>query len=229
MIGILCGQVVFSDGEETLIQTSTGIGYQTYCRYILPEGELTSLFVSHIIRETNEDLYCFKSLREKKLFEILTTVKGVGPKSAFNLVSNVSTEDIIGAVQSDQKKTLTQVSGIGTKAAAQIILDLKGKIQKVKMYSNKPLSPLTDTPSFAEGLGDLSFSRSPSSDHSTSHSSPSEPETLPPPQEILDDTLLACKNLGFQSDQIIPLAQRILRENPIKKTEQLIHLVLKEI
>ena len=48
-------------------------------------------------------------------------------------------------------------------------------------------------------------------------------------QSILDDTLLACKNLGFSDASIIPLAQKILKENDIKRPEQLVHLVLKEV
>ena len=137
MIGVLSGKVLFSDGQEIIVLTKTGLGYQAYCCHILPEGGETALYVSHVIRENSEDLYCFRNLREKKLFELLTTVKGVGPKSAFNLVSKIDTEEIISAVVSDQKRILTRVSGVGAKAASQIVLDLQQKIKKVRMYSSE--------------------------------------------------------------------------------------------
>ena len=47
--------------------------------------------------------------------------------------------------------------------------------------------------------------------------------------DVLEDALLACKELGFGEESIIPLAQKIIRENQILKAEQLVHLVLKEI
>ncbi len=224
MIGVLSGKVLFSDGQEIIIFTNTGLGYQAYCYHILSEGGDTALYVSHIIRENSEDLYCFKSLRGKKLFELLTTVKGVGPKSAFNLVSGIPTEETISAIGLDQKKVLTRVSGVGTKAASQIVLDLQQKIKKLKMYSEEPLKALkimthTDKPAASDNKG--------KSGEDKPENKPEGELELPP--NLLEDTVLACQNLGFQSNRIIPLAQKILRENGIKKTEQLVHLVLKEI
>lgn len=223
MIGVLTGDILFSDGQEALIQTAGGIGYQIYCNYIFPEGENASVFVSHVIRESAETLYAFRSLREKKLFELMTTVKGVGPKSAYSIVSQISIEQIITAVSTEQKSILTKISGVGVKAASQIILDLTKKIHKITMYSSEPLfvgavefsnikmkeskgSPQVSLPGL-DGGSDLSESS----------------------DRILSDTILACENLGFQTDKVVPLAQRILKENSIKKPEQLVHLVLKEI
>ena len=229
MIGVISGKVLFSDGVETIIYTSSGIGYQIYCRQILVEGETSSLYISHIIRENSEDLYSFRSLREKKLFELLTTVKGVGPKSAYNLASSLDVEETIAAIQSGEKKVLTKVPGVGPKAASQMILDLQTKIQKVKMYSGRSLqnkkinseqenSEVVAQANVIEELGEakMDFVGDETGESLSS-------------QSILDDTLLACKNLGFSDSRIIPLAQKILRENEIIKPEQLVHLVLKEV
>ena len=220
MIGILSGKVLFSDGQEVIILTGMGIGYQAHCYYILPEGERTSLYVSHIIRENSEALYCFKNLREKKLFELLITVKGVGPRSAFNVVSKIGTEEIISSIRLDQKKILTQVSGIGTKAASQMVLDLQKKIEKLKMYSQKPLKTIK---TLIDPIPESEL------EDGNKASGVQEEGELDFAQNLLEDTVLACQNLGFQSEHIIPLAQKILRENQIKKTEQLVHLVLKGI
>ncbi len=219
MIGVLTGTILFSDGQEALIQTASGVGYQTYCSYIFPEGESTCVYVAHIIRESTEVLFAFRTLREKKLFELMTTVKGVGPKSAYNIVSQISLDQIIMAVSTEQKSILTTVNGVGTKAASQIILDLNKKIHKVKMYSLDSLS--FKQRSFEQegvfssgGLATVKLEKNKMSVDA---------------ERILNDTVLACENLGFQTDKVIPLAQRILKENTIKKVEQLVHLVLKEI
>ncbi|RPJ69569.1 MAG: hypothetical protein EHM20_16290, partial [Alphaproteobacteria bacterium] len=136
MIGFLCGEVIFSDGNESVLQTSSGIGYQVFYNKVLVEGTQAAIFIAHIIKEDSETLYGFRSLRAKKLFEMLLTVKGIGPKSAYGLISNIGVNEIINAVNLEAKGTLTKVPGLGGKGAAQIILDLTGKIDRVKMYSD---------------------------------------------------------------------------------------------
>ena len=223
MIGFISGRVLFSDGSEALIFTPTGVGYQVFCRRILPEGENVSLFISHVIRENREDFYGFSSLREKKLFELVTTVKGVGPKSAFHLVSHIPTPNLILAIQGGQKKDLTQAPGVGLRAASQVILDLQSKIQKIKMYSDQHLKISSPPPNGTVSLKPNPQKLSPDTWELEEEKSGGDTE------KMLEDTLLACQNLGFQSEHIVPLAQKILRENSVKKTEQLVHLVLKEI
>lgn len=221
MIGFLTGEVLFSDGSESIIQTSTGIGYQVFYNKVLVEGTLAAIYIAHIIKEDSETLFGFHSLRAKKLFEMLLTVKGIGPKSAYNLISNIGVNEIINAVNLEAKATLTKVPGLGTKGAAQIVLDLAGKIDRVKMFSDstkiirgglapsKPLDFLSfEEVKYVEEVVKI--------DGSNQH-------------EILNDTLMACKELGFKEDKIIPIAQKILGANLITKPEQLIHLVLKEL
>ncbi len=216
MIGHLQGEVIFSDGVEAVVLTNSGIGYQVYITQVLPEGRHTSIFISHVIREASEELYGFKTIREKKMFELLTSVKGVGPKSAFSLVGAVGVDQIINSILFDDKKTLTKAPGIGGKAAAQMVLDLQGKISRIKMYSNKSMG-IQEMPGIVpvsvEGLIEEA-----------------EDNTTVSNQDlIIKDAIMACKELGFKEDKIIPLAQKILATNEITKPEQLVHLVLKEV
>jgi Holliday junction DNA helicase RuvA len=215
MIGFLTGEVLFSDGSEVILQTASGVGYQIFYNKVLAEGAEAGLFISHIIKEDSQHMYGHHSLRAKKLFEMLLTVKGIGPKSAYALISNLGVNEIINAINLEAKSTLTKVPGLGTKGAAQIILDLAGKIDRVKMYTDarkitkmKTLNPVTVSTTFVNEETPII-----SSNH----------------HEILNDTLMACKELGFKEDKVVLIAQKILQANQISKAEQLIHLVLKEI
>lgn len=213
MIGHIQGKVLFSDGVESIILTSSGIGYQVYFNRVLSEGSFQSLFISHKIKEASEELFGFPNLRDKKMFELLTSVKGVGPKGAFNLLGFLGTENIIESILLENKKTLTKAPGVGPKAAAQIILDLSKKISKIRMYSTSyklEADNLENLPAFKIGEVEQNFS------NSTTHL-------------LMDEALVACKELGFREEQIIPLAQKILNDNDVTKAEQLVHLVLKEI
>lgn len=220
MIGFLCGEVLFSDGNESVLQTASGIGYQVFYNKVLVEGSQAAIYIAHIIKEDSETLYGFSNLRAKKLFELLLTVKGIGPKSAYALISNIGVNEIINAVNLEAKNTLTKVPGLGGKGAAQIILDLTGKIDRVKMYSDshKTFKAVTNLPkvSLLEMVDEVAYIETTISSNVNQH-------------EILNDALMACKELGFKEDKIIPIAQRILGANNISKPEQLIHLVLKEV
>ena len=213
MIGHIQGKVLFSDGIESILLTSSGIGYQVYYNKVLSEGTFVSLFISHQIKEASEELFGFQNLRDKKMFELLTSVKGVGPKGAFNLLGFLGTENIIESILLENKKSLTKAPGVGPKAAAQIILDLTKKVNKIRMYSpsyKMEADNLEDLPVFK--LGEVTEIYA----NDTSH-------------EIMNDTIVACKELGFREDQVLPIAQKILSDNEVTKPEQLVHLVLKEI
>lgn len=203
IIGSVRGEVVFSDGSEVVIETPSGIGYQVYYSGIFNEGTTVFLLTSHIIREASQELYGFNNLRDKKMFEMLISVKGVGPKSAYALVGTLGTSQIVDAVIFKSKKILTQVPGIGPKAAAQLLLDLEQKIQKIKMYDSK-----------IDQSTDLSID-----------SSSLKIDSM----VVLDEAIVACKELGFREENVISVAKKILENHHITKSEQLVHLVLKEI
>lgn len=229
MIGFLYGIVLFSDGQEAIVQTSNGVGHQVYLNKVLVEGTPTGVYVSHIIRESGQALYGFESLRAKKLFETLLQVKGVGPKSAFALMSSLRPDEIIEAVHSENKKALKAAPGVGEKAAAQMILDLSKKIFKVRMYSDKKvalqqatgLNPEEDQTGLP-GHEDWSVDQN-AILHVETQASDTDTHIL------LDEALMACRELGFKDDQVIPLAQKIMGQSEIHRSEQLVHLVLKQI
>lgn len=203
MIGYLQGKVVFSDGQEIIVLTNDGVGYQGYFSGIATEGSTVTLFTSQVFRENSQEIFCFKHLRDKKAFELLLTVTGVGPKSAYSLVKTLGCDALIDAVILDNKNLLKEAPGIGLKSASQIILDLKDKIKNLKMYSEE-----------SNTLSDIKVTKASSGNSS---------------DQILQETLQACAGLGFKESQILPLAKKILGENQLLKSEQLLHLVLKQI
>ncbi len=201
MISYIEGTVIFSDGSEMIVQTCSGVGYQIYSSKIIREGSNVSLYLSHIIKEASQELYGFGSLKEKKVFEMLLSVKGVGPKSAFALTGAIGMESLLNSIRFEDKKMLTSAPGIGQKAASQIILDLQGKIEKLMMYNNDEYCGKEDIDSAV---------------HIDKHL-------------IINDALLACKELGFEESKIMPVIRNLMNIAEITRAEQLVHLVLKEV
>ncbi|MCY4644888.1 MAG: helix-hairpin-helix domain-containing protein [Bacteriovoracales bacterium] len=225
MIGYLQGKVLFSDGHETILLTSSGTGYQVKTFDIFPEGQTLGLYISHMVKENSEELFGFLTMREKKLFELILSVKGVGPKGAYALVYTLGFQGFIKAIGLEDKKALQRSPGIGAKAAAQILLDLSAKIEKVSMYSDRYSGKIFED-NITSVQEKLSHEREeedicdPASPHALS---------LRDRKNLLDDALLACEELGFKPEKINLIAQKLLSEHDIKKSEQLVHLILKDI
>ena len=93
-------------------------------------GEKAKLYVSEAIGETNYDLYGFVTKSERRCFEMLLAVSGIGPKAALSILSHNSPEGLALAIMSGDEKALTVAPGIGKKIAQRVILELKDKVSK---------------------------------------------------------------------------------------------------
>ncbi len=93
-------------------------------------GEKARLYVYSVIREDCFDLYGFATMEEKRSFEMLVGVSGVGPKVAQAILSAHTPEGLALAIVSGDDKSLTAVSGIGKKIAQRIIVELKDKLSR---------------------------------------------------------------------------------------------------
>lgn len=93
-------------------------------------GEEVTVWTYMNVRENEMSLYGFPNQEIKKLFELLITVSGIGPKVASGIVGGMSPERFAMAVLNDDVKSLTQIKGIGNKGAQRIILELKDKVKK---------------------------------------------------------------------------------------------------
>lgn len=124
-----------TDVEPTLVVIDCGgVGYalnaslNTISRVSL--GERAKLYVSEAIGESNFDLYGFYSKEEKRCFEMLTSVSGIGPKAALSILSYNTPDDLALAIINGNDKALTVAPGVGKKIAQRVILELKDKVSK---------------------------------------------------------------------------------------------------
>ena len=88
------------------------------------------LYISEYIKEDCFDLYGFASLSEKRCFEMLLTVSGIGPKAAQAILSTSTPESLAIAIMNGDEKAITVAQGVGKKIAQRVILELKDKVSK---------------------------------------------------------------------------------------------------
>ena len=111
-----------------------GVGFAVsttaYTAGQLHRGETAKLYICEQIREDAFELYGFATLGEKRCFEMLVSVSGVGPKAAVSILSANTPERVCMAVLNDDEKALTAAQGVGKRLAQRIILELKDKMGK---------------------------------------------------------------------------------------------------
>lgn len=131
MIGTISGQIKHKDGNSFIVDVS-GVGYKVFVTIdtILDkeEGQNVDLWTYLAVRETALDLFGFLDKETLKVFELLITISGIGPKTALGILNVASPAMLRQAVASDDTSYLTKVSGIGKKTAEKIVLELRDKL-----------------------------------------------------------------------------------------------------
>ena len=134
MISSLRGTVLAASGGQAVIEVG-GVGFAVQVTpdrsLALRIGEQAFLHTSLVVREDSLSLFGFAEREELELFELLTGVSGVGPKSAMGVLAVMSPLDIARAVAEDNDVAFKKVSGIGPKTAKLIVLSLTGKVVAV--------------------------------------------------------------------------------------------------
>ena len=126
---------VITDMEPNLaVIDCGGVGFAVsttaYTIGQLHRGEKAKLYICEQVREDAFELYGFATLAEKRCFELLISVSGVGPKAAVSILSANTPERVSMAILSDDERALTAAQGVGKRLAQRIILELKDKLQK---------------------------------------------------------------------------------------------------
>src|SRR6202034_4796609 len=133
MIAHLRGKLLEKHPQQAIIEAG-GVGYDVLISVptfsTLPgEGIEVALFIHTQVREDTLALYGFLPREEKRVFERLITVSGVGPKLAVTIQSGLSTERLVGAIRGRDHATLSQIPGIGKRLAERLVVDLKDKLE----------------------------------------------------------------------------------------------------
>jgi len=118
--------------QNIVVVDAGGVGYACAATLetisMLEEGKKTRLYTYCNIKEDAFDIYGFFDLSEKRCFELLLGVSGVGPKAALSILSSSTPEALALAIVNDDESALTVAPGVGKKLALRIILELKDKM-----------------------------------------------------------------------------------------------------
>jgi len=147
MIAHIKGSVAEKFANSVIIDVN-GVGYEV--TLTIPDfdslllNDEVKLYTYHHIREQAEELFGFTALAGKKLFELLITVQGIGPKAAMSILSLGSYEEVRNAIANQDAAYISKASGVGKKSAERVIVDLKEKVGLPTYYGRKS-DPETNT------------------------------------------------------------------------------------
>ncbi len=131
MIAHLDGQVTEKLPTSIIIDVH-GVGYEVIIS--APDAETVNLgdhkkfYTYHAVRDNGEDLYGFSSLAAKKLFEMLISVNGIGPKAAIGILSLGTPEEVRNAIANTDASFIAKAAGVGKKSAERVIVDLRDRV-----------------------------------------------------------------------------------------------------
>lgn len=135
MFALITGKLAHKSTNEVIVDVG-GIGYQIYIPlstfYDLPgTGDHVSFHIHTHVKQDAIQLFGFRSLGEKSIFQLMIQVSGIGPKLAINVLSGISGPELARAVSGGDLTRLVTIPGIGKKTAERMILELKDKFSKL--------------------------------------------------------------------------------------------------
>jgi holliday junction DNA helicase RuvA len=150
MIAHLRGRLFSKQPGQAIVEAG-GVGYDVTISVptftALPkEGGDVALYVYTHVREDTLALYGFLDRNEKRLFERLITVSGVGPKLAITILSGLNPERTVEAIRAQDHAMLTRIPGVGKKLAERLVVELKDKLEDLAIAAPaaRPLAPAAE-------------------------------------------------------------------------------------
>ncbi|KGD71862.1 ATP-dependent DNA helicase RuvA [Tatumella morbirosei] len=133
MIGRLRGLILEKQPPLVLIEAN-GVGYEVHmpmtCFYELPElQQEASVFTHFVVREDAQLLFGFNNRQERTLFRELIKVNGVGPKLALAILSGMSAQQFVHAVEQQEIGALIKLPGVGKKTAERLVVEMKDRFK----------------------------------------------------------------------------------------------------
>lgn len=137
MIAHLKG-IVTEKFNNSLIVDVKGVGYEV----MVPAGDFEGcnleeerkFYTYHAVRENAEELYGFSSLMAKRLFELLISVQGIGPKVGISILSLAEPEEVRNAIANGDVPFISEANGVGKKSAERVVVDLRDKVGTPSKY-----------------------------------------------------------------------------------------------
>lgn len=196
MIAHLRGRL-FSKQPGHVIVEAGGVGYEVIISIptftSLPaEGAEVSLHVHTQVREDVLALYGFLDLKEKRLFERLITVSGVGPRLAVTILSGLSPERTVTAIRGQDHATLTHIPGVGKKLAERLVVELKDKLEDMAVAPAAVVSAGPAAEDVLSALTNLGYQR-------------------PAAQKAIETAVTKDKSLGGDFDALFRAALKVIR------------------
>lgn len=140
MFGHITGKIFDLKGTKVIVKTG-GVGFVIHSTlsYLtkLKTNQEASFWTHTAVRENDISLYGFETEEELRVFELLITISGVGPKSGLAILSVAGVKSIEEAVSTKDTSSLTKISGIGRKTAEKIVLELDGKLVTSQKGQNR--------------------------------------------------------------------------------------------
>jgi Holliday junction DNA helicase RuvA len=156
MISRLKGKILQKSPTELVVDVA-GVGYSvhislsTFAALEHVEGDATILTHLHV-REDALQLYGFATQAERDLFRLLISVSGIGPRMAQGILSGLNPAELKSAISSGNLPALTSVSGVGTKTAERIILELRDKVARAEAAETGGVPSSTQLKARSEAL-----------------------------------------------------------------------------
>ena len=134
MIALLTGKIAYK-GISHVVVDAQGVGYRVFIPlttfYALPEADQAiTLHIHTSVKEDAIHLFGFYTREERELFQLMISVSGIGPKVALNILSGISSAELLEAISAGNLTRLMAIPGIGRKMAERLILELKEKVMK---------------------------------------------------------------------------------------------------
>lgn len=137
MISHIKGIIEEKFGSSVIVDVS-GVGYEMMVPATDYEdaklGEERKFYTYHAVRENSEELYGFSTLAAKKIFELLLSVQGIGPKAGIAILSLAEAEEVRNAIANSDTAFISKASGVGRKSAERVIVDLADKVGSPSHY-----------------------------------------------------------------------------------------------
>jgi len=134
MIAKIKGKLMEVNGNLGLVETASGLTYEVHLTpTIISQNKLEeniNIYTYLQVREDEWRLYGFQTPEELKLFKLLLTVSGVGPKTAFTVICFTNIEEIGEAIKNNDLSLLQKIPGLGKKTALKIIVEIAEKLKK---------------------------------------------------------------------------------------------------